>query len=54
LATSALALRVAFETFIQGNDYTGAVAAKDDGYVQSMFDSLAEHWKKGTRGVTDE
>ncbi|MDD1522126.1 MULTISPECIES: hypothetical protein [Bradyrhizobium] len=47
-------VRFALATWLQGNDYVGANAARDHSWVRSVHDTVKYHWEKGTRGVTDE
>ncbi|SIO66910.1 hypothetical protein SAMN05443247_11527 [Bradyrhizobium erythrophlei] len=47
-------VRFALTTWLEGNDYVGAAAAKDDKWVKSVHDTVEMHWNKGTRGVTED
>lgn len=41
------------ETFDWGNDYVGASAAQDDGWVRRVFVAVRDNWNQGTRGYID-
>ncbi|MEY9726266.1 hypothetical protein [Bradyrhizobium yuanmingense] len=47
-------VRFALVTWLQGNDYVGAKAARDDKWVGAVYKTIDHHWRAGTRGVTDE
>ncbi|NOJ40883.1 hypothetical protein [Bradyrhizobium australiense] len=47
-------VRFALTTWLQGNDYVGAQAARDEKWVGDVYKAIDHHWTSGTRGVTDE
>ncbi len=42
-----------YETFGQGNGYTGMKAAADKRWIKQILTSLKRDWENGTRGYTD-
>lgn len=47
-------IRFALMTWIEGNDYVGPAAAKDDHHVAKIHAAVQRHWDDGWTGVTDD
>lgn len=46
-------LRFRFETFEAGEGYVGKEAAKDDRYLEGMYEDLKQYWFDGSRGYIE-
>lgn len=46
-------LRFRFETFEAGEGYVGKEAAKDDRYLEGMYEDLKQYWYDGSRGFIE-
>ena len=41
------------ETWVQGNGYTGQDASRNANWIDRIYESITEHWAKGTNGYID-
>lgn len=50
IAEKSNSIYVAFETFVEGNDYVGLAAAKDHAHIERIYYHLKGSWPKATHG----
>lgn len=46
-------LQFRFESYVVGGGYVGPTAAKDQAYLQQIFDSLLSGWAEKAEGLHD-
>ncbi len=46
-------IKFRYETVVRGNRYVGPEAAKDQAWVNRLFDDLQRDWKRDARGYID-